>query len=177
VREALFNILAPKICGSVFVDLFAGSGAVGIEALSRGARKVLFVERSRACLRTIQENLYSLDIGTDSAEILDTRISDRHAIWIIQKNLTRLGESGADIIFADPPYAFESIDRLPHEIAASRLGAEDSIIVIEHAKKIELPEYAEIYFKYSVKKYGDTNLAFYHIAGTDAEHNTNTRNV
>jgi 16S rRNA (guanine966-N2)-methyltransferase len=92
LREALFNVLAPRIEGAVFLDAYAGSGAVGIEALSRGAARAIFIERSRAAAGAIQENLRSLGIA-NRAEVL-------HA-----KALSFLGRRRADMVFLDPPYS------------------------------------------------------------------------
>lgn len=94
LREALFNILAPRIEGAVFADLYAGTGAVGIEALSRGARKALFVESSRAALNVIRANLKSLGV--------EERAEVRQA-----KAAALAGKFDADIVFVDPPYGLE----------------------------------------------------------------------
>ena len=91
LRGALFNVLAPRIEGAVFLDAYAGIGAVGIEALSRGAARAIFIERSRAAAGVIQENLRSLGIA-DRAEVLHT------------KALSLLGRRRADMVFLDPPY-------------------------------------------------------------------------
>lgn len=95
LREALFNVLAPRIEGSVFVDAYAGTGAVGIEALSRGAAQVIFLEQNRAALAVIRENLKLL-----RAEARTRVLSGRAA--------TLLAGLDADIVFLDPPYRMES---------------------------------------------------------------------
>src|ERR1019366_8975695 len=95
LRETLFNVLAPRIEGSVFLDLYAGSGAVGIEALSRGAQEAIFVEQAEAANRVIRANLASLGIRGGYA--LEMRG--------VGPALRRLAEAGrhADLVFLDPP--------------------------------------------------------------------------
>src|SRR5579862_1699396 len=94
IREALFNILAPEIEGTVFVDAYAGTGAVGIEALSRGARHVVFIEKDRAAVQLIRDNLASL--GAEAR----ARVMQGNAALL-------LGGIEADIVFIDPPYPKE----------------------------------------------------------------------
>jgi 16S rRNA (guanine966-N2)-methyltransferase len=90
LREALFNILAPRIAGVVFADLYAGTGAVGIEALSRGASRAVFLEQNRAAVNVLRQNLKSLDLEA-RAQVLQGRVS------------ALLGRITADIVFLDPP--------------------------------------------------------------------------
>src|SRR6185503_7416004 len=90
LREALFNVLAPRIQALVFADLYAGSGAVGIEALSRGAAKAIFIEQKFAAVRAIRENLRSLEIA-DRAEVRQGRAT------------AMIPRIAADIVFLDPP--------------------------------------------------------------------------
>lgn len=97
VREALFNILAPEIAGADFLDLFAGSGAVGIEALSRGVKSVVFVERERRHLAVLKGNLGALRLADDPRCVLVTADAYRY--------LSAYSGAGFSIVFADPPYA------------------------------------------------------------------------
>src|SRR5688572_32102930 len=94
LREALFNVLAPRIEGSVFLDAYAGSGSVGIEALSRGAARAIFIERAREAATVIRENLAELGLSKQ-AEVLQGRA------------LQYLPHRTADIVFLDPPYPLE----------------------------------------------------------------------
>ena len=156
LRETLFNVLAPHIDGAVFVDLYAGSGAVGIEALSRGAREAIFVEQAEPALKAIRANLAAL--GIRGGYTLEPRS--------VNAALKRLASTGrmADIVFLDPPY--ESFDE--YEVALGLLGGECSgllapyaIVVAEHAKKNDLAEqYGEL-SQYRVLKQGDAALSFY----------------
>jgi 16S rRNA (guanine966-N2)-methyltransferase len=157
LRETLFNVLAPRIEGAVFVDLYAGSGAVGIEALSRGAREAIFIERAEPALRAIRSNLTTLGIRGGYA--LEPRG--------VAAALRRLASSGqvADIVFLDPPY--ESAE---YEAALGLLGGECSgllapgaIIVAEHAKKSDLAERYGGLGRYRALRQGDAALSFYRL--------------
>jgi 16S rRNA (guanine966-N2)-methyltransferase len=159
LRETLFNVLAPRIEGSIFLDLYAGSGAVGIEALSRGAREAIFVEKAEPALKIIRANLASL--GIRGGYSLEARG--------VNPALTRLTSSGrvANIVFLDPPY--EQAEE--YERALELLGGEcsgllagDSIVVAEHAKKSELGEQYGALVRYRVLKQGDAALSFYQVS-------------
>lgn|SRR5262249_43978072 len=152
LRETLFNILAPEIAGSRFLDLCAGSGAVGIEALSRGSGHATFVERSRAACSLIRTNLESLGIECDAAVLC----RDGEAA------VRSLVEQGAqfDIIFFDPPYASGMYSRVLNIIARGHLVAEDGIVVVEHwAKTPPGVEFGELKMYRQVKQ-GESALTF-----------------
>src|SRR5580704_9424331 len=124
LREALFNILAPRIHGAVFADLYAGSGAVGIEALSRGAAKAIFVEQKFAAVRAIRENLRSLGIEA-RAEVRQGRAT------------AMIPQLEAGIVFLDPPYALEN----EYSAALDLLGAKPRALVIaQHPPRLKLAE-------------------------------------
>jgi 16S rRNA (guanine966-N2)-methyltransferase len=158
LRETLFNVIAPRIEGTVFVDLYAGSGAVGIEALSRGASEAVFVEHADAALKTIRTNLAVLGIRGGYA--LESRP--------VAAALNRLAASGrvADVIFLDPPY--ESANE--YEMALGLLGRECSdllaagaIVIAEHAKKNDLLDQYGRLSRYRILKQGDAALSFYRL--------------
>jgi 16S rRNA (guanine966-N2)-methyltransferase len=159
LRETLFNVLAPRIEGAVFVDLYAGSGAVGIEALSRGASEAIFVEQAEPALKAIRTNLSALGIRGGYA--LEARS--------VASALKRLGSSGraADVVFLDPPY--ERTDE--YEAVLSLLGGEcrdlvapGAVVVAEHAKKDDVAERYGGLVRYRVLKQGDAALSFYQIS-------------
>jgi 16S rRNA (guanine966-N2)-methyltransferase len=166
LRETLFNILGAAIEGAVFVDLFAGSGAVGIEALSRGARGVIFVENHAAGAALISRNLASLDIPTaaqvasrktfaGSAEILRMDAMDA---------LERLAEGGAhvDFVFADPPYAnTRAYEDILAFFGESQLLAQSGRVIAEHRRNSDLPTIAGHLERMRVVEQGDTALSFY----------------
>ncbi|HET8636677.1 MAG TPA: 16S rRNA (guanine(966)-N(2))-methyltransferase RsmD [Acidobacteriaceae bacterium] len=159
LRETLFNVLAPRIPGAVFLDLYAGSGAVGIEALSRGAAEAIFVENAEPALRAIRANLSSLGIRGGYA--LESRS--------VAAALKRLAGSGraVNLAFLDPPYG-ESGE---YESTLNLLGGEcrnllapDAVVVAEHLKKLEVAEGYGALRRYRVLKQGDSVLSFYAIA-------------
>jgi len=147
LREALFNILLPRIGGAVFLDAYAGSGSVGIEALSRGAKKAIFIEKSRAALRALQENIAALgikdrcEVSPDSASTIITRFE-------------------ADIVFLDPPY--------PREIEYVRClealgGQPRSLVVVQHTSKFtsQLKEQYGALRRVRLVSQGDNSMSFY----------------
>lgn len=124
LREALFNIVAAQIEGSVFVDAYAGTGSVGIEALSRGAVRVVFLEKSKQALAVLVENLKGLEVGSRSRVILGPAVSG-------------IASLKASIVFLDPPY------EMPEEYAAalSALGKNPPPLVIaQHDRRVKLEE-------------------------------------
>jgi 16S rRNA (guanine(966)-N(2))-methyltransferase RsmD len=156
LRETLFNVLAPRIEGAVFVDLYAGSGAVGIEALSRGAREAIFVENGEPALKAIRQNLSSL--GIQGAYTLEPRSTAAALKRLAASNRT------AGLVFLDPPYASAS----DYENTLSLLGAEcasllapGAIVVAEHIKKHELAGQFGSLYRYRILKQGDAALSFY----------------
>jgi 16S rRNA (guanine966-N2)-methyltransferase len=157
LRETLFNVLGPSIADSYFVDLFAGTGAVGIEAVSRGARDVFFVESSVKAARLIRENLASLEIHS-GAEVIEA-----DAV----RGLERLASRRllADFIFLDPPY--ENTDeyfKVLEFLDASHLIAPRGIVIVEHYCSVELPaRFDRLEFTRQLGQ-GDTLLSFYRLA-------------
>jgi 16S rRNA (guanine966-N2)-methyltransferase len=156
LRETLFNVLAPRIEGALFLDLYAGSGAVGMEALSRGAREAIFVEQAEPALRAIRSNLSALGIRGGYA--LEPRG--------VTSALRRLAEQGrtAGIVFLDPPYS----QAAEYETALGLLGAEcssllavDAVVVAEHEKRMELDASYGALQRYRVLKQGDAALSFF----------------
>jgi 16S rRNA (guanine(966)-N(2))-methyltransferase RsmD len=155
LRETLFNILAPRIEGSRFLDICAGSGAVGLEALSRGASAATLIDKSRRACSVIEANLQTLGIKREATVI------NRDAITALK----RLAEEAKefDIVFLDPPYASEIYDTLMHELATTRLLSSDSIVIVEHrAKTPPEPHYDELKLFREVKQ-GESAIAFYKI--------------
>jgi len=139
VREAIFNSLGSSgvLEGAVVADLFAGSGAVGIEALSRGAARCVFVERDRAALRALNGNLDALDL-VDRTKVLGADA------------LSVAGTIDADIVFADPPYDFDMWDSLLSRINADLVVAESGSAVVAPAGWTVLRD----------RKYGRTRVTF-----------------
>lgn len=157
LRETLFNVLGSAIADSYFVDLFAGTGAVGIEAISRGARDVFFVESYAKAAQLIRDNLASLDIRS-GAEVIAA-----DAVRGLEKLAAR--RLIADFIFLDPPYeeATEYSEVLEF-LDASHLIAPRGIVIVEHFSKMELPERLDRLECTREIEQGDTLLSFYRLA-------------
>ncbi len=150
VRESLFNILMPRIEGARFLDLFSGTGANGIEALSRGAQHAVFVERDRQALVCIRENLLHTRLAKDG-EIL---------VLDVPREMARI-HGPFDIVFADPPYAFTHFPELLEKLVKQELIAPKGLLVIEHARQVALADTYPPLERYRQNRYGDTVLSFY----------------
>jgi 16S rRNA (guanine966-N2)-methyltransferase len=145
LRETLFNILAPRMEGTIFLDAYAGTGAVGIEALSRGARRAIFVDRRRPAVEVIRENLASLDL-TGRAEVYCGK-----ALQVIER-------VQADIVFLDPPYELER----EYEAALTALGLSTSgLVIVQHFHKLRLENSYGALSKGRTVKQGDNVLSVY----------------
>jgi 16S rRNA (guanine966-N2)-methyltransferase len=163
-RETLFNILSADVLDSVFVDLFAGSGAVGIEALSRGARRASFVEHYPAAVRLLRANLESLGIAVAGPKAKSFAGTAEIIAADAIEALEQLAARGAklDIIFADPPYA----DSAAYSALLDWLGDSDLIaaggrIIFEHSRRLVLPVVAGMIERTRLVEQGDTALSFY----------------
>ncbi|MEO8126798.1 MAG: 16S rRNA (guanine(966)-N(2))-methyltransferase RsmD [Bryobacteraceae bacterium] len=145
LREALFSILAPQLEGAVFLDAYAGTGSVGIEALSRGASRAIFIEKNRAAMLVLRENLRSLGIES-RAEV------------VFGKAVQSIGRHEAGIVFLDPPYPLER----EYEAALLILGSTPPALVIaQHASRFPLAESYTGLTRFRVLKQGDNSLSFY----------------
>jgi 16S rRNA (guanine966-N2)-methyltransferase len=179
VREALFSIWRERLAGSRFLDLFAGSGAVGIEAAGRGALWVVCVDQDASAIRAIAANVSSLTLGqasslasSQASGLAGGLVETRRLI--LPGGLDRLAVEGAgqgarsaaalrpaafDLVFADPPYRFDAFELLllglPPLLAA---GAE---IAVEHSARRELPPAAGPLVRTNLRRYGESALAFY----------------
>ena len=154
VRESLFNILGPElVTGSKFLDLFAGSGAVGIEALSRGSEFVTFIESDSSHGKIIRENLKTCDLIQHGKVYCGDVFSTLNNIPLNRKVY--------DIIFADPPYRFVNFDALLRKIITNVSIPDYGVMVIEHSTKVSLPEKVDDFAIYREYKYGDTTLSVY----------------
>ncbi len=159
LRETLFNVLAPRIEGALFLDLYAGSGAVGIEALSRGAKAVTFAERRPAALKVLRENLAQLGVtagfhvhpGNAGAYLRRARPADA---------------AGFDVVFLDPPYDEENEYGATLGLlggTASGLLAEDAVVIAEHRRKEKLRESYGRLARTRLLEQGDAALSFYEV--------------
>ena len=153
LRETLFNILQSRLDGTIFLDAYAGTGAVGIEALSRGARHAIFVDRSRAAVEVIRENLASLGIVSRS------EVFCGKATQVIERMPSDIAfDISCDIAFIDPPYELE--DEYTLALTALSLSAA-SLVIAQHSFKAKLaPDYGRLSRTREVKQ-GDNLLSFY----------------
>jgi 16S rRNA (guanine(966)-N(2))-methyltransferase RsmD len=158
LRETLFNVLGDRVAGASFVDVFAGTGAVGIEALSRGARDVVFIEKHVPAAMLIRKNLESLDVR-DGARVL--AVDAVHGLEVLGKGESS-GDGGADIVFLDPPYGnVEDYDRVLACLGLAGLLRDGSLVIAEHRRNFELPEGVGNLQRVRVLRQGDAVLSFY----------------
>ncbi|RQD69534.1 MAG: 16S rRNA (guanine(966)-N(2))-methyltransferase RsmD, partial [Tindallia sp. MSAO_Bac2] len=152
-KEGIFNKIGPYLEGEVFLDLFAGSGSMGIEAISRGAELCIFIEKNSECVKIIYENLkitglcdfariYKMDVRKGLKKILKEKIS-------------------LDYIFMDPPYFKDYYIPVIEEIERLSILKETGILIVEHYKGIVLPERINRLEKGEVKKYGDSWITYF----------------
>jgi len=161
LRQTLFNVLGPKVEGSRFVDLYAGSGAVGIEAISRGAEFVWFAEREKPAVAAIRANLAALKVGGGYA------LEDRGVGKLLESLVEK--KRVVELVFLDPPYeAAEEYDFALHFLCRhqAELLAEGAIVVAEHGKKLPLAEQFKaknggVLERYRLLLQGDAALSFY----------------
>jgi 16S rRNA (guanine(966)-N(2))-methyltransferase RsmD len=156
LRETLFNVLAPRIAGSRFVDLYAGTGAVGIEALSRGAAHVWFAEDAKPALASLRQNLAALKITRDFT------LEDR-GVGILLKKMGAL-EQPVDLVFLDPPYEAEEEYSKTLNFLGQRGGsmlAPNALVIAEHDSKNKLAERYGALLQTRLLKQGDAALSFF----------------
>lgn len=153
LRQAVLNVLAAQIPDARVLDLFAGTGAVGLEALSRGAAHVTFVEREPHALASLRQNLASLGLA-DRASVMGGDV---------EACLPRLAEAGArfDVIFADPPYQSELSGRCIEVLAPGHLLRENALLIVQAFHKTLLPERAGVLSQRWRRRYGESSLSLY----------------
>jgi len=145
LRETLFDVLGPRVEGAVFVDAYAGTGAVGIEALSRGAARAVFLEKSRPAVELIRHNLESLGLP-DRTKVVRGSV------------LLMLPANPGDIVFIDPPYELEQ----EYAVALAALAANPPrLAVVQHSKHFHLADDYGPLRRTRVLKQGDNVLSFY----------------
>jgi len=155
VREALFSILGNLVIDSRFLDLFAGSGGVGIEAYSRGAKEVVFVDSATESIRVLKKNLELTKILHET-EVMNCDYSIA---------IDRLSSQGKefDIVYIDPPYKMGIEIEAAKKIQEKKILAKDGIIIIEHEAKNLMPDTIDMLEKIKERKYGNVRLSLYGI--------------
>jgi 16S rRNA (guanine(966)-N(2))-methyltransferase RsmD len=154
VRETLFAILGERVTGARFLDLFAGAGAVGLEALSRGASEAVFVESHRAAARVIEEN----------AALCGFAARARVLVMPVGRALPRLARAGErfEIIFLDPPYGSgEAAATLERMARRPGLVAAGGLVICQRSRSQEMPERAGALTRMRQERFGETMLDFY----------------
>lgn len=158
VKEAIFNLLQNDMYDAVCVDLFAGTGSLGLEALSRGARRCYFCDNARASLNLVKTNIKICGAGDKSIVLAGD----------YTKTLARIKEQ-ADIFFLDPPYASGVYEKCLELIEELDLLTEDGIIVAEHDKYDEMPEQVGNLVKVKERRYGKILVSIYQYAYEEVE--------
>jgi len=156
LRETLFNVLTggdpEALHGSVWLDLFAGTGAVGIEAVSRGATHVTFVDSGKAAVEVIRENLRSLGVG------LGFEIVERDVVRVVRQ----MSGAPVDYVFVDPPYAEKELyAEILKALAESPVLKPESVVIVEHDKRFDPGAEFTNLRRIRVLKQGDSGLSFY----------------
>lgn len=157
LRETLFNVLGDLVAGSRFIDVFAGTGAVGIEALSRGAQEAIFIEKHAATAALIRKNLESLQINEA------VRVLTADAMRALEL-LAEQSSPSPGIVFLDPPYAHASdYDRVLSFLGSENFLTPNSIVIAEHRRNFELPEAVGALQRVRWLRQGDATLTFYRL--------------
>lgn len=148
IRESIFNMIQTSIVDSTMLDLFAGSGMMGLEALSRGAKRVVFVEKNPRVGKILKENISNFDC--------DCQVFINDALL----SLDRFSENSFNIIFIDPPYATDLVKLSLEKIIKNNLLSEDGLIVLEYSSKTDMLKEMSVFGLDIIKEkvYGDTTI-------------------
>ncbi|MDM8541713.1 16S rRNA (guanine(966)-N(2))-methyltransferase RsmD [Desulfococcaceae bacterium HSG9] len=152
LRESVFNILRNRIRNAIVLDLFAGTGALGIEALSRGARSAVFIDNSKQANLLIQRNIMAC--GLDNISVI--------RYWNIKKNLNciRSSEPHFDLVFMDPPYTQCLVKPALYHLQRTQALAQNACIVVEHSLNECIPDMQPYFTRTDQRKYGKTIVSF-----------------
>ena len=153
IREALFSILSQKIDNALVLDLFAGTGALGIEALSRGAAKSFFIDKSKESIQIITKNIELLSIKERTEVVL-------HDAGTVLSSKALLSQK-FDVIFMDPPYDKGFISNMLENVGLLKIMRDDSIIIVEHSIRENDFEKFAGFDLYDKRTYGETLISFF----------------
>jgi 16S rRNA (guanine(966)-N(2))-methyltransferase RsmD len=161
VRIALMDTLMPRLPGARFLDLFAGAGGVGLEALSRGAARAVFVERDAEAAAALRRNVAALRVGAG------TRVLAMET----GRALNRLAADGErfEVVFLDPPYGAGLVEDTLARLGAGGVTAPDAIVVAQHFTKHVPPEKLGVLVAFRARRFGETTLTFFRAGAYDAE--------
>lgn len=159
VLESFFNTIQFDVIDSVLVEVFSGSGSIGLEALSRGAKKIIFMEKDRDAIKALRANIGQTD--PSACEVVEG--DSFSTITQVKKRLEMLGESA--FIYVDPPFAYregmETIYDKMIDLIASFPQSLATLFIIEHMSTLELPEAIGVFNRIKTKKFGKTTLTYY----------------
>jgi 16S rRNA (guanine966-N2)-methyltransferase len=153
VKESVFNIIQGHIPDAKILDLFAGTGNLGLEAISRGAESCVFIEQDRNTYKVLTQNIKSLGFESQTEAYNQEALA---AVSILSKRGKKF-----DVIFLDPPYGRGLIKEAIQAISKMEIGEENSIIISEYDFSDEIPETIGIYNKFRTEKYGRTKVSFW----------------
>jgi len=150
-------MIAERLPNANVLDLYAGTGALGLEAMSRGARKVVFVENQPASVQVLRENITRCQFtACSSINLQDVQV-------YLNTRPLRQNANPFDLVFADPPYEVSDLEPLLNQLDSSEKVATNGLVVIEHFKKVSLPLETGRLRQTRQSRYGDTILTFYHM--------------
>lgn len=158
VKESIFSIIQDRVIDARFLDLCAGTGNIGIEALSRGAKQVTFLEKNLKCIRLIEQNLKWIGLDSNQPEVQLIRAGAIQGI-----NLLNEQSETFELIYLDPPYDSDLYNQCLSCISDTCVLETSGILLVEHRKHTKLPSIAGRLCCYRTKYYGDTCLGFYRI--------------
>lgn len=153
LRQAIFNVVESQVRGACVLDVFAGTGAVGLEALSRGAAAATFLERDRQAVASLRRNLESLGVTARARVIVGDALAS-------VARLTSAGET-FDCVFVDPPYGGDLALRCVEVLAPGRLLSENALLIVQAFHKSALPPRLETLQWCWARRYGETRLTVY----------------
>lgn len=158
-REALFSIIGAEVVDACVLDLFAGTGSFGCEALSRGAKSVVFIENNRGALELIAKNVSLIPGGIARAQIIRYDLRNERNLQHLALN----SESAFDLVFADPPYQKGLSEKILHHIDNSTVLSKTVLVIIEEKKNIDLLDELANLTKVETRTYGDSLFSFFRL--------------
>lgn len=153
VRKSIFDTLGEEVKGAHILDLFAGAGSLGLEALSRGSQEVTFVDDNQGVLDKLGENAKLLGFKEMVNLVNADATKTLHSLW---KNRVKY-----DIVFADPPYSSKFISKVVETFEVCDVIRNGGLLVIEHSKHTPLPHHIGLLILWKVKEFGETHVSFY----------------
>jgi len=156
-REALFSIIGAEVVDACVLDLFAGTGSFGCEALSRGAKSAVFIEYNRGAFELIAKNVSLIPGGIERSKIIRYDLRNDQSL----KHLALSSKSAFDLVFADPPYQKGLSEKILHNLDDSTVLSKTVLVIIEEKKFIDLLDELENLAKVETRKYGDSLFSFY----------------